>query len=178
MASESPKLSKEEKKRLKKEKKRKLKESEGGTRKKKKTKSSDDEADQAKDNSSEIARQSNADEIRISSMVEITRVEPLGQEDGSNTTTTRSTLQIQKLRCQVALLPHAIGDEYNRILRSVRYGLLLKYHQSMNGILMAFRNLKFIREGKGWIRNELPHIHYFLEAEGLVFCPDEGMEVR
>lgn len=92
--------------------------------------------------------------------------------------------EVQALRIQVALLPHSLGDGnpnnnnvYSRVLQSVRHGLLFKYHPNTRGIIMAFRGLHLTREGKGWIRNELPHIHFSAEAQVLVFCPTIGMEL-
>ena len=70
--------------------------------------------------------------------------------------------------------------------------LLLKYVNGLGGVLMAFDDLQLqtdndnnnnknrnssSSEGKGWIFNELPHIHYNATVRALVFCPSIGCKV-
>jgi hypothetical protein len=88
--------------------------------------------------------------------------------------------EVQDLRLQVALLPRSLGSHSSvssQVSQSVRKGLLFKYHQATGGIAIAFRTIELVREGNGWIRHELPHIHFTAEVQALVFCPEVGMEV-
>lgn len=88
--------------------------------------------------------------------------------------------EVQDLRLQVALLPRSLGSYSSvasQVSQSVRKGLLFKYHQATGGIAIAFRTIELVREGNGWIRHELPHIHFTAEVQALVFCPEVGMEV-
>ncbi len=88
--------------------------------------------------------------------------------------------EVQDLRVRVALLPRSLGSYgsvYNQAVQSVRKGLLFKYHQATGGIAIAFRTIELARDGKGWIRHELPHIHFTAEVQALVFCPKTEMEV-
>jgi hypothetical protein len=63
--------------------------------------------------------------------------------------------------------------------------MLLKYSDGLGGILMAYDDIKLQdhegdnnSKGKGWVLNELPHVHYDVSCNVLVFSPSVGCEVR
>jgi len=87
----------------------------------------------------------------------------------------------RKIQISVALYPSALENKTTFIKKQIR-SLLLKYSEGIGGVLLAFDNLKFVGDGKGkgslgQIRYELPHIHYVVEIDALVFCPKEGMKL-
>jgi hypothetical protein len=80
----------------------------------------------------------------------------------------------------VSLLPGSLRNSEEFVEDSIR-GLLMKYVEGLDGILMGYENVKLIEDkqsqGRGWILNELPHIHYKASCDALVFCPSVGCEV-
>lgn len=92
---------------------------------------------------------------------------------------TQSTSFRQKrLKMVVSLLPVALSDVLSHVRESVR-SLLLKYSDGVGGVLLGFDNVKFSNDDScGVILNELPHIHYNVELDALVFCPEVGSKVR
>ena len=90
----------------------------------------------------------------------------------------------KRARLSISLLPWSLRDCKQSVENSIRK-MMLKYSKSLGGILMAYddvhledRKEKKISEGKGWILNELPHIHYNVSCDVLVFSPSIGCEVR
>ena len=71
----------------------------------------------------------------------------------------------------MSLLPNSLGDVVKRIEDSLR-DFLLKYSDGFEGVLLSFENVKTL--GQGSILNELPHIHYDVEMDALVFRPTIG----
>lgn len=53
--------------------------------------------------------------------------------------------------------------------------LLMKYSDGLGGIMLACENVRIKNDGKGegrgWILNELPWIHYTVSCDALVFRP-------
>jgi hypothetical protein len=87
----------------------------------------------------------------------------------------------KRIELAVSLLPGSLHNCKESVEDSIR-GLLMKYSEGLGGILMGFENVKLIGEnkgqGRGWILNELPHIHYNASCDALIFCPSIGCEVR
>lgn len=87
----------------------------------------------------------------------------------------------KKAKFTVSLLPGSLRNCEAFVEDSIR-GLLMKYVEGLGGILMGFENVNLISDkqsqGRGWILNELPHIHYVASCDALVFCPFVGCEVR
>jgi len=83
----------------------------------------------------------------------------------------------KKLRWTVSLLPAALKNVQMNVEDTLR-SMLLKYADGIGGILMAFENVKILSDNKnctvGMIMNELPHIHYKVAADALVFVPKPG----
>lgn len=75
------------------------------------------------------------------------------------------------IELNVSLLPSALSNVKTNIEDSLR-AFLLKYSDGIKGILLAFDNVELL--GKGTIFNELPHIHYKVSADAVVFSPSIG----
>lgn len=80
----------------------------------------------------------------------------------------------------VSLLPSDIGDIYAGIRRNI-YQFLMRYNESLGGVLLAVSELSFddgeggggaAREGR--IEDEMPHIHFDVKAKAQVFRPQPG----
>jgi hypothetical protein len=86
----------------------------------------------------------------------------------------------KRIQLAISLLPGSLKNTEESIENSLR-SMLLKYSNGLGGILMAFENVKIIQDehsqGKGFILNELPYIHYTVECTALVFAPVIGSEV-
>jgi hypothetical protein len=84
------------------------------------------------------------------------------------------------LRLTVSLLPGTLGRTQQCIEDSIRM-MLLKYSEVVGGIMLAFENVKIEADqhgqGRGWILNELPYIHYTVTCDSLVFTPKVGARV-
>jgi DNA-directed RNA polymerase subunit E'/Rpb7 len=74
----------------------------------------------------------------------------------------------KRLDLTVSLLPAGLANVAKSVEDSLRL-LLLKYSDGVGGILMAFDNLTI--PDRGMILDELPHVHYAVTADCLVFCP-------
>lgn len=75
----------------------------------------------------------------------------------------------------VSLLPSALSDVKKNIEDALR-AFLLKYSDGIKGVLLAFDNVELL--GKGTIFNELPHIHYKVSADVVVFSPSTGCQLE
>jgi DNA-directed RNA polymerase subunit E'/Rpb7 len=78
-----------------------------------------------------------------------------------------------RLELTISILPAGLKDVTKSAHESVQR-LLLKYSSGMKGIPLAFNNMKLLKDGQGMILNELPHIHYSLVCDALVFAPKVG----
>jgi len=84
----------------------------------------------------------------------------------------------KRLKMIVSLYPVALSNVVSHIRESLR-SLLLKYTDGVGGVLLGFDNVKFTENKcRGMILNELPQIHYSVELDALVFCPEVGSKVR
>ena len=79
-----------------------------------------------------------------------------------------------------SLPPASLSDISNAVHQSMKI-LLLRYSDAFGGVLLAFDNVTFETDNKksgGMILDDMPHIHYLIEADVLLFCPDVGIKVR
>jgi DNA-directed RNA polymerase subunit E'/Rpb7 len=81
----------------------------------------------------------------------------------------------KSIELNVSLLPSALSDVKKNIEDSLR-AFLLKYSEGVKGILLAFDNVELL--GKGAIFNELPHIHYTVAVDAVVFAPSSGCSLE
>ncbi len=81
----------------------------------------------------------------------------------------------KSIEMNVSLLPSALSDVKMNIEDSLR-AFLLKYSEGVKGILLAFDNVEIL--GKGAIFNELPHIHYRVSMDAVVFAPSSGCSLE
>ena len=79
-------------------------------------------------------------------------------------------LSVKKLRLSASILPSGLGDVKTSIDRCIR-DFLLKYSDSVEGIIMGYKNVEISTDGRGRIVEELPHIHYDIRCDALVFTP-------
>lgn len=83
----------------------------------------------------------------------------------------------QKMEISVSVLPVALGNIMHSLEESVRQ-MILKYKTNV-GMLLAFENLRRLEnDGHGRILGELPHLHYQVGFDALVFIPRVGCKVR
>ena len=84
---------------------------------------------------------------------------------------TISPFQKKKVSLLVSLEPSSLVDT-RQALETSMHSLLLKYSDGLGGVLLAFDNLEFDREHRyGQILNEMPHIHYRVTCDVVVFFP-------
>ena len=83
----------------------------------------------------------------------------------------------KRIEVSISLLPVAMGNIKAALEDSIR-AMILKYTDKV-GVLLTFHNVKIIsNSGHGIILNELPHLHYKVGFDGLVFTPRVGCKVR
>jgi DNA-directed RNA polymerase subunit E'/Rpb7 len=76
----------------------------------------------------------------------------------------------RKLRLSASILPSGLSDVKGSIDRCIRE-FLLKYSEGVGGIILAYKNVEILKNARGSIMEELPHIHYDVTCEALVFSP-------
>ena len=79
--------------------------------------------------------------------------------------------RVKKVRSLVSLAPSSLSDVKGNIRRLACQDVT-RYVKGLEGVLMAVREVKVC--GPGRVQNELPHVHYQVEADVVVFCPDVG----
>ena len=89
----------------------------------------------------------------------------------------------KRAKLSISLLPWSLRDCKQSVENSIRK-MMLKYSNGLGGILMAYDDVQLQDDksndgsgGKGWVLNELPHIHYDVLCNVLVFFPSIGCEV-
>lgn len=88
-----------------------------------------------------------------------------------------TAFQQKRLRMVVSLFPVALSNVLSHVRENLR-SLLLKYSDGVGGVLLGFDNVTFSKnDSSGVILDELPHIHYTIELNALVFCPKVGSKV-
>eukprot|EP00980_Cylindrotheca_fusiformis_P029540 scaffold23502_cov113-Cylindrotheca_fusiformis.AAC.2 len=124
-----------------------------------------DVADTEKNNKAEKSKRSNE---------QIEKRKPKRLSTGS-----RQIFLRKKLEFAVSLLPGSLRNCEAFVEDSIR-GLLLKYVEGLGGILMGYENVRLITDkqsqGRGWILDDFPHIHYVASCDALVFSPSVGSE--
>ena len=90
----------------------------------------------------------------------------------------------KRVKLSISLLPWSLKDCKQSVENSIRK-MMLKYSHGIGGILMSYDDVKLEdheskngSQGKGWVLNELPHVHYDVSCNVLVFFPSIGCEVR
>lgn len=86
----------------------------------------------------------------------------------------------KKIDVELSLLPGSLHNTDDAVQDSLNQ-LLMKFSDGLGGILLACENVRINKDGKGqgrgWILNELPWIHYTASCDALVFRPYVGCEV-
>jgi hypothetical protein len=79
---------------------------------------------------------------------------------------------------KVALSPEAVSNPIIYIKKQIN-GLLHKYHEELNGILLSYSNLKF-ESGKEYARiiGEQPWLHVNVQTKCIVFRTEKGYLVN
>jgi DNA-directed RNA polymerase subunit E'/Rpb7 len=93
--------------------------------------------------------------------------------------TGESSCKRQTIRMIFSLCPSDLEDIIREIKRSLRQNLL-KYVPGMDGVLLAFDNVRIVPNGgliAGVILNEQPHIHYLADMDTLIFSPSKDMRL-
>ena len=95
--------------------------------------------------------------------------------------TKKSIFLKKKIDVELSLLPSSLRNTDDAVQNSLNE-LLLKYSDGLGGIMLACENVKVKTngkgEGRGWILNELPWLHYTVSCDALVFRPYIGCQVR
>lgn len=102
-------------------------------------------------------------------------VEKVATIDGSKDSCQRKTV-----RMFFSMYPSDLEDIMREIKRSLRTKLL-RYMTGLEGVLLAFDNIKILPNGgrvAGVILNEQPQIHYQVDLDTLCFCPTQHMRLK
>mmetsp|Transcript_13975 Transcript_13975/g.29463 ORF Transcript_13975/g.29463 Transcript_13975/m.29463 type:complete len:248 (-) Transcript_13975:995-1738(-) len=89
----------------------------------------------------------------------------------------------KRAKLSISLLPWSLKDCKQSVENSLRK-MMLKYSNGLGGILMAYDDVQLRdhedenSKGKGWILNELPHVHYDVSCNVLVFYPSIGCQLK
>lgn len=81
-----------------------------------------------------------------------------------------SILSSKKLRLSASILPSGLRDVKSSIDKCMS-SFMLKYSEAIGGVIMAYNNVQIMTNGSGRIVEELPHIHYDVTCDALVFDP-------
>ena len=99
------------------------------------------------------------------------------KESDSSENVTISSFYKKEIDVTISVLPSAMGNALAAIDDSIRL-MLLKYTEDV-GVMLSFHNIRIIsNSGNGMILFELPHIHYHVRFDALVFCPKVGSKVN
>ena len=82
----------------------------------------------------------------------------------------KGILTCRKIQLNASILPSGLGDVKASVDRCIRE-FLLKYNERIQGILLAYKNVEISKDGRGRIVEELPHIHYDVMCDAIVFAP-------
>mmetsp|Transcript_4861 Transcript_4861/g.6991 ORF Transcript_4861/g.6991 Transcript_4861/m.6991 type:complete len:275 (+) Transcript_4861:83-907(+) len=108
----------------------------------------------------------------------------LQEEWNKEHTSSQSSFQRKTAIMLVSLVPASLGNVKSAIQRSIRT-LLLRFSDSLGGVLLAFDNIHVKEKDDssknigghgscGIILGELPHIHFRVQVDVLLFCPNVG----
>ena len=102
------------------------------------------------------------------------------EEDDRTPPTGQEVFFRKKIELTISLLPAALENVIDNVEDALRL-FVLKYTDGISGIMLAFENVKILSDSKsnvvGMIINELPHIHYSVSTDALVFCPVPGCKM-
>lgn len=82
----------------------------------------------------------------------------------------KGILTCRKIHLNASVLPSGLGDVKASVDRCIRE-FLLKYNERIQGIVLAYNNVHISKDGRGRIVEELPHIHYDVMCDAIVFAP-------
>lgn len=107
---------------------------------------------------------------------------PPDQSKAPKTRKTKKAIFLKKkVDVELSLLPSSLHNTEDAVQDSLNQ-MLLKFSDGLGGILLACENVQIKSDGKGqgrgWILNELPWIHYTVSCDALVFRPYVECEVR
>ena len=89
----------------------------------------------------------------------------------------------KKSQFLVSLLPSSLHNIKKALYKSM-HSLLLKYSDGVHGVILSFDNIQIdashsdAHHAVGRILNEMPHIHYYITSNVLVFVPTLGMTLK
>jgi len=94
--------------------------------------------------------------------------------------------QRKKVRLLVSLLPASLRN-IHRAINGAMQSLLFKHSDGINGVLLSFQNIQIVDDDTttssnggdpyGRILDEMPHIHYYITSDILVFEPTVGQQL-
>ena len=167
----SKKLLKEEKKRLEKEARQKQQQSQSTTA----VARADDDNDSTSRNQPTIASAPMTAPATFTTNTAITKKYKIPKPTKEKDEDLKSTVYYKKrLQVAISLLPAAMGNIPSALQSAVKL-MLLKYTANV-GILLSFGKLD-ISGGTGRVLDEIPHIHFKVAFDGLVFSPHIGCQV-
>lgn len=76
----------------------------------------------------------------------------------------------KKLRVSVSILPAGLRDVKSSIENCLGK-FMLKYSEAVGGVVLAYKDMEVMTNGRGKIVEELPHVIYDVTCEALVFQP-------
>ena len=79
-------------------------------------------------------------------------------------------LTSKKIRLRASILPSGLAHVKSSVDKCIQE-FLLRYSDSVNGVIMAYNDVQIANDGRGKIVEELPHIHYDISCDALVFTP-------
>lgn len=77
----------------------------------------------------------------------------------------------KRLEMTVSLLPASAMSNVQRHVEDSIRRFLFKYCDGVDGIVLSFENVTILNDGRGFVYNELPYIHYNVACDALVFQP-------
>lgn len=95
-------------------------------------------------------------------------------EETSRTDESINVFWAKTFELTIAVLPSALRNIKINIEDGISQ-FLRRYSKAFGGSLWCFENVRILDDGKGHIINELPHIHYRVLVDGIVFAPVSGV---
>lgn len=95
---------------------------------------------------------------------------PVPTSDQTERAEKESILSSKKLRLVASILPSGLSHVKASVEQCLQE-FMLKYSDKLEGVMMAYKNVQVLRNGNGMIVEELPHIHYDVTCDALVFTP-------
>ena len=95
------------------------------------------------------------------------------QQSDDRISATNAMFWSKTIELSTAVLPSGLKN-LTREIEDGLASLLLKYSSILKGVLISYDNVQILDDRKGMIINELPHIHYRVLADAVVFAPEPG----